>query len=316
MREKLNKIAVSFSIKDMENLSGIKAETIRVWESRYQILEPERTSTNIRTYDINALQKLLNVSTLVQSGHKISKLAKWSDESLRKMVLSHNALDDEKGGYVNELCVAMIGFNNVHFYQLLDQVITKFGFEDAFVKLLIPLMDRIGVLWQTKTILPAHEHFASNLVKQRLHSEIERARFEFKVTKKTQFILFLPMNEIHEIGLLYLNYLLIKNGFESIYLGQSIPISNVKAFEQNGKSKVYVTSATVSPRKESLPEYVKAFFEIVQLGKKDKLWITGRNSKGFDVDKVKGKCKVIDDFNSVLLRLSKIESPSEGKRIA
>ena len=82
----MDRVKTSFSIKNLEHLSGIKAHTIRIWEKRYNLFEPERTETNIRLYNLDSLQKLLNVSMLYKNGFKISKIARMEVNEIKDKV--------------------------------------------------------------------------------------------------------------------------------------------------------------------------------------------------------------------------------------
>ncbi len=211
-----------FQIRDLEEFSGVRAHTIRIWEKRYGILEPDRTSTNIRTYGIDELKAILNVAFLNQNGFKISKIAALSPVERDRLVREVALSKDGGGDALNSLKMAMLGFDEV----LFESVSAKFreanGFKALVEQVYVPLLERIGLLWQTNSICPAHEHFVSNMIRHKLIVASEALPLSAAV-RETIHVLYLPENEIHELGLLYVNYLLRAKGERTIYLGQSVP---------------------------------------------------------------------------------------------
>ena len=170
----LDNIKTRFTIKDLENLSGIKAHTIRIWEQRYKILEPHRTLTNIRYYDIKNLQKLLNVKLLYDNGFKISKIAGLSPSEISLLIKEHVSLDGKEGTALSAFKLAMIKFDQQLFEQTYNQLLGQKTVREIFLDFFVPLLNEVGLLWQINTITPAQEHFIANLIKQKLHSNIER----------------------------------------------------------------------------------------------------------------------------------------------
>ncbi len=222
----LTPFTMRYSINDLEKLTGIKAHTLRIWEKRYAIISPRRTDTNIRYYDNEDLKQLLNISTLNRHGFKISRIAKMSGEEIRDKVMEISASSADYDSQINKLVVAMIDLNEAGFEQTLGNSILKIGFEKTVTHVLYPLLEKIGILWQIGTINPAQEHFLTNLIRQKMIIAIDGQQQTTSEKAKT-FLLFLPENELHELGLLFYHYLIKKNGFKSIYLGQSVPFNDL-----------------------------------------------------------------------------------------
>jgi MerR family transcriptional regulator, light-induced transcriptional regulator len=216
----------NYSIRDLERLTGIKAHTIRIWEKRYGLIEPERTSTNIRAYCDAELKKLLNISILNRNGVKISKIARLSQEEIAENInsLVQNSTDTES--YLENLAIAMIDLDENKFERILTRAIIQIGFEDTVIKILNPFFIRIGIMWQTGSINPAQEHFVSNLVRQKMMVAIDSQTSSDSLHSKS-FVLFLPEGEMHELGLLFANYLIRKRGHRVIYLGQNVPLNDL-----------------------------------------------------------------------------------------
>jgi len=216
----------AFTIKDLENLSGIKAHTIRIWEQRYSFLNPNRTDTNIRFYSNEELKTLLNIALLNKYGFKISHIDQMTSEDLSQKILSLSHLQAQQERIVNDLIKHMIDLEFEQFESVVDEEIFKRGIEKTIIQIIFPFLERVGVLWVTNHINPAQEHLVTNIIRQKLILGIETATSIFSVSK--QCILFLPEGEHHEIGLLYLHYLLKSKGVKVIYLGANVPNKDIE----------------------------------------------------------------------------------------
>jgi hypothetical protein len=215
----------AFTIKDLENLTGIKAHTIRIWEQRYNFLKPQRTDTNIRYYSNNELKKILNISLLNRYGFKISHIGKMSDDDIHVKILGINNTEAQQERIINELIQKMIDLELVSFELIIDEHIRVKGIEKTIHKIIFPFMERIGVLWVTGHINPAQEHLVSNIIRQKLIVGTQ-AISNLIPTKKIA-LLFLPEGEFHELGLLFIQYLLKNRGIGVLYLGTNIPLEDV-----------------------------------------------------------------------------------------
>ena len=268
-----------FSIKDLENLSGIKAHTIRIWEKRYNILEPMRTETNIRFYDIFNLQKLLNITLLHNYGYKISTISKYPPEKIPVLVREIISEKSVKSHAINAFKMAMINFDQSLFINTYNNLLSEKSFREIFNEIFIPLLNEIGLLWQTDTIKPAHEHFISNLILQKLVINTEKVQILEPEKKDKVFVLFLPLNEIHELGLMYLNYEISLNGYKSIYLGANIPFEDLKDIAQIFNDLVFVSYMTVSPEKEDVEDYILRIKKEIIKETSSELWLLGKNTE-------------------------------------
>ncbi|WP_219222498.1 MerR family transcriptional regulator [Pedobacter antarcticus] len=216
-----------YSISDIEGLIGIKAHTIRAWESRYKLVPPKRTPTNIRYYDENDLKQLLNIVTLNDKGYKISRIAKMSKKQISDLVEQLQADYRNDSAQVLHLSEATLHYDEEAFAAILSGCIAEMGLVDTMDAVLFPFMKKVGMLWQTGAIDPSHEHFASNLIRDRIIVEIDQLTKPHKANPK-RFLLFLPEAEMHETGLLFARYLLKKCGMDTLYLGQEIPYTDLK----------------------------------------------------------------------------------------
>lgn len=272
-----NNIQTSFSIKDLENLSGIKAHTIRIWEKRYKLLAPKRSDTNIRTYDVDNLKRLLNVAYLNNSGIKISKIGNLTEEEIATEV-QNLIISNDYNEYAHSMFkLSMMNFDKVLFDNTYQKLMQENTFRDIFLNIFVKLLDEIGLLWQTNTILPSHEHFISNLIRHKVLINTEKIQNFEKSSSKT-FILFLPLNEIHELGLLFINFELTLKGYNSIFLGQSVPIDDLTIILDTFESTEFVSSFTVEPKLEHMSKYLSEFDSKILSSRSEKLHILGRNT--------------------------------------
>jgi len=216
----------AFTIKDLENLSGIKAHTIRIWEQRYTFLKPQRTDTNIRFYSNEELKIVLNIALLNKYGYKISHIDKMKPEELREKIVSLSQAEAQQERMINELIQFMIDLDMDKFESLLDNFIMAKGVDKAIMQVIFPFLEKIGILWITNHVNPAQEHLVTNIIRQKLIVGIEGA-FTHYVMNKT-ILLFLPEGEHHELGLLYIYYLLKNKGVRILYLGANVPINDVE----------------------------------------------------------------------------------------
>lgn len=291
----MNNIKSVFSIKDLENLSGIKAHTIRIWEKRYDILQPMRTDTNIRLYDLVSLQKLLNITLLHDYGYKISKIATYPQEKIPSLVREIISSKTAKSHAISEFKMAMMNFDQELFFNTYNWLIAEKSFKEIFHQVFIPLMNELGLLWQSDTITPAHEHFISYLIKQKLLINTEKLQILKQTKLDKVFVLSLPMNEIHELGLMYLNYEILLNGYKTIYLGESMPIENLKDLKKHFDSIVFVSYLTVQPEKDILDSYIQKMSDEL-LDDTTELWYIGRMVEFIKKEKVSERVNV---FNSI-----------------
>jgi DNA-binding transcriptional MerR regulator len=279
-----------YSIKELEQLSGIKAHTIRIWEKRYKIIAPSRTSTNIRFYSDDDLKKIINVSMLNNSGIKISHIADMTLEEMNRRVLEIAEIKNEATVHIDQLVLAMIDMEEEQFEKILNRLILRYGFERTVTEVIYPFLDKIGILWQTQNISPAHEHFISALIRQKIIVAIDSLPVPAKTAKR--ILLFLPEGELHELGLLFYHYLTRKNGLRSYYLGQNVPYSDLVAVFEVRQPQVLLTSIT-SP----LPEPIELYFSKLSKSFPDAQILVG----GLQVSKYKGlKVNNIQTFSTAL----------------
>ena len=157
---------VKYSIKDLEKYSGIKAHTIRIWEQRYQLLVPKRTSTNIRYYDEEQLKYLLNVTLLLDNGFKISQVCKFSQEfqeQLKKVISKDKNLkrDQQVNSAINEFVISMLDLDERRFEKILSSALLQRTFEDILKDVIYPFLKRIGVMWRTGEVSQRHKNILS-----------------------------------------------------------------------------------------------------------------------------------------------------------
>lgn len=299
----MNNVKNVFSIKDLENISGIKAHTIRIWEKRYNVLEPMRSDTNIRYYNLVNLQKLLNITLLHDHGYKISRIAKFTEQQIPEAVRDIISQKSVKSHAISSFKMAMLNFDQSLFFKTYDTLLSEKSFREVFYEVFIPLMNEIGLLWQSDTITPAHEHFISYLIKQKLLINTEKLQILQPTNDEKVFVLYLPSNEIHELGLMYLNYEVLHHGYRSIYLGESIPLDNLKDLKKYFNKVTFVSYLTVEPNKDEINPYIKAINNEVLNDDNTELWLLGRMVDFIEPQNISDKTRIFRSISDLVVYL-------------
>ena len=250
-----------FNIRDLENLSGIKAHTIRIWEKRYHFLKPGRSNTNIRHYGSDELKTLLNVALLNKNGYRISSIAEMSPETITATILSLPSSDAQNERMINDLLNTMVDLNARAFEEVIDAYIAKKGIEHTISGLLFPFLQKIGILWLTDHIRIAQEHMVSNIIRQKIIRGIEDANVQ--PANSAPVVLFLPAGEHHEIGLLYVYYLLKMRGLNIIYLGADVPISELEYVCKIKQPRCLYTHLISLPSRFNFEKYLTSLTDII-----------------------------------------------------
>ena len=252
-----------YKIKDLETLTGIKAHTIRMWEKRYDLLSPERTETQIRTYTDADLVKLLNISILYDNGWKISKIADCSEQEIKRKVEAIYTENQSFSAVVSLLIQSMIELDCDTFERVLSNAIQKEGLEIVFRNYLVSFLNRIGVLWIVGTITPVQEHFVSNIIRQKLIVETDKLPLVDK--RRIDALLFTPEDEFHEISLLFYNYILKKRNYKTMYLGANLPIKALKKTLFTIHPKNIVVSIIANLSEKRYNEYLNELMTEVEI---------------------------------------------------
>jgi DNA-binding transcriptional MerR regulator len=299
----MNNIKSQFSIKDLENLTGIKAHTIRIWEKRYNLLEPKRTDTNIRYYDLPDFQKLLNVSYLNSNGYKISKISTIGEDKIQELVREIASKNDVDTHAINTLKLAMLNFDQTLFYNTYESLLKEKSFRSIFYDVFIPMLSSMGMLWQTDTITPAHEHFITTLIRQKIIASTERIQSKQVNSSKQTFVLYLPDNEIHELGLMFINHEIVSNGYHSIFLGSSVPLESLTDLQNYYEDIIFVSYFTVKPEKEHIHKYMSTFNSVLLEPSNSKFWVLGQMLSHLDLDDLPEGVKPFTSIKALLDKL-------------
>lgn len=299
----MNNVKNIFSIKDLENISGIKAHTIRIWEKRYNVLAPMRSDTNIRYYDLPSLQKLLNITLLHDHGYKISRIAKIADEKIPDMVREIITEKSVKNHAISSFKIAMMNFDQTLFFNTYNELLAKKSFREIFYEVIIPLMNEIGLLWQTDTITPAHEHFITYLIKQKLLINTEKLQVLEPTKTDKVFVLYLPSNEIHELGIMYLNYEVLFHGYKTIYLGESIPLESLIDVKKYFDTIVFISYLTVEPNKDEINAYITKMNAEVVSDNNTQLWLLGRMVQFIDPKLIQPNTTLFNSIDGLVAHL-------------
>lgn len=291
-----------YSIKDLEHLSGIKAHTIRIWEQRYDLFSPQRTATNIRFYSDEDLKLILNIASLKDHGYKISKIVAMPQDLLTEEVQKIGIEKRSHQDQISALTMAMIDLDEDAFSDILDECSNKLGFEEAMMEIIYPFMRKIGILWLTNSINPAQEHFISHLVRQKLIVATDRAVVN---ENGPLFLLFLPEGELHELGLLFANFLLRSKGARTIFFGQTVPLDALEEVYHKLNPQYMITSLTTAPEARVVQNFIK------KLGSKFQncqVYVTGSRVVGQDLE-LPTNVGVLNQFGDLINLTESISNP-------
>jgi len=267
------------------------------------LLEPERTDTNIRRYSLDSLRKLLNVTLLYNHGFKISKIASIDASEIPKLVRSIALKANSEQVSINAFKLAMINFDYELFDTNYEEILQHHNFEYLFMNIFMPLMKELGILWQTGAISPSHEHFITNLVKQKIHLQTEYLqKNKFEPNNHPIFVLFLPENEIHELGILYLNYLILSKGYRTIFLGQSLQTSSLQTLYSYETKYYFVSYITVEPSKDEIMPYLQNFYDKILDKQDSKLILFGPQQIAIDKETLPEKIEMFRSVESFVFK--------------
>ncbi len=250
---------ITYSVAQVEALTGIKAHTLRIWERRYDFLDPKRTPTNIRFYSDEQLKQLLNFGILVRNGYRISKLNKMTEDQVYEEVTkvladpASESSDEMKG-----LTLSMLEMNEEDFDNIFERQVIRKGFLRAITESIYPFLQYVGVLWTTNKAMIAQEHYISNLIRQKLIAAIERLSIPQKGAPS--LVLFLLEGEEHEIGLLLASFMAKEMGWKVYYLGQGVPIVNIKKVIEIAEPNLMMTMF-VTPKVNKVNKFIGSILE-------------------------------------------------------
>ena len=250
----------NYSIKDLENFTGIKAHTLRMWEKRYNVVEPKRTCTNIRYYDDEDLKKLLNISILNKNGFKISFLVNLDKQEIKEKVIGLTQTNQFGGNLIENLVMAMLDFNKEKIEKLFNTSVVNIGFENTILNIMYPFIERIRILWQTGSINLSHQHFVSSLIRQKLLVAIDALEQKHN-DNQGNFLLFLPENEYYELSLLFYYYVIKKNGHKVIYLGENVSIDCLDEVSTKKKIDHFLISLSTTIPKAKIKKEIDELAE-------------------------------------------------------
>lgn len=279
-----------YSIKDLEHLSGIKAHTLRIWEQRYGILNPCRTETNIRFYGDEELKLVLNIALLQnKGGFKISSIVKMSKDEIFAHILAFSNTSLSFPEQIQALTLAMLDLDESKFQQLTQNIVNKHGFESYMLNIIHPFMRRLGTLWLSGSVGPAQEHFISHLIRQKVIAAIDAQDLNLKPHSK-KFLLYLPEGELHEIGILFANFILRARKHSVVYLGQSLPYEELLlAYEIHQPDYVF-SVFTSEPNTDLINDYLSKMSKDLP---KSKIYLTGYQA-------LQPTCTVPDNINLLM----------------
>jgi len=254
---------MSYNIDQFSKITGINKLLLRTWENRYSFLAPKRTKTKIRVYSDELLIQGLNTKLLLENGYKISQISQKNHKEIEKLIFDikkNISVDSCDEYFINQFIKSAIQYNSNLFNDTFDECLSNFQIIDFYKKIMLPTFSKVGLFWLSNKMNPAQEHFLSEMFKQKIYSQIDCVN---QKTKNNKWLLFLPPNEYHELGLLFSRFLLLYHGHDVIYLGSNVPYSSL------------------SQVSESLPIKNILFFSVSNFSKKNIVQTTSFLNKEF-----------------------------------
>ncbi len=291
-----------FSIKDIETITGIKSHTLRIWEQRYGFFETKRSESNIRYYNDDDLRFFLNISILNDQGHKISNIAKMSKDDIAKMVEQTTAQFGDYESNIQQIVKATLALDEKAFKKQWQLAVKTLGFEQTIIKIIYPFLGKVGIMWQTGSICPAQEHFASNLIKQGLIVAIDGLKVSTTKSSK-KCLMFLPEREYHEIALLFTYYLIKSRGHQVLYLGQNLSVKYVKEIHKTYHPDFIFSIVTSGYTKEEVLGLLDSFHEYFP---DNKVLLTGNAIRTYNIKHQKN-IKALAEVSDLLAFMSDLE---------
>lgn len=289
-----------FSISQLAGFSGIKPHTIRIWEQRYDALQPNRSDGNTRYYDSSQLRRLLNIVSLMETGYKISELCAMPDKKLFKLInelLQAEVSKNEVTEYfISQLIAAGMSYDEPHFEKIFSHSLLRYGIKDNYIKIMYPMLMRIGLMWAGDIIPPAQEHFISNIIRQKLFTAIDA--LPPPVSSAGSWLLFLPENESHDIGLLVASYIIRLSGKKVIYLGNDVPFESlISAVADTSPQNLLLFLVH-----HELPEKTEAYLtKLNNTFSNRKIYVAGHSAiSGMKTDKKINLLQSVDDLEQIL----------------
>jgi DNA-binding transcriptional MerR regulator len=287
-----------YTLNELEKLTGIKADTIRIWEQRYRVTTAHRTETNRRWYTDDDLRRLINISILNRNGFKISELALLPahllEEKTAELVKSSTGPDI----IADSLIIAMTRMDEDAVNEILLRSVIKRGFEDTFSTVVFPFLNKVGVMWHTGSVNIGTEHFITNIFRQKLIVGFENLRPP-KISGSKKILMFLPENEFHELGLLYFAYIVRSLGHQVLYLGQSTPLNAAIEASEEWSPDLIITGALSKISVEDPDDFIMRLNTLFS-GKK--LLVSGLLAAAAAKSKISGvfPCRAKSDLEMLL----------------
>jgi len=248
----------SHPIKVVSRLTGLSAYVIRIWEQRYGAVKPDRTGTNRRLYSDQQVERLKLLREVTQAGHNIGLIAQWPTERLRKqaaesasgaMLTNRTATSAiPSGASISEECVAaMKSLDAKAFDDALKRGAMALGTMGLLQRVVAPLTQQIGELWIEGSITVAHEHLATAVLRTFL---LNAARPFGEAKHSPRLVVATPAGQLHELGALLVGALATHLDWQIIYLGASLPATEIAGAVRQSGARV-VALSLVYPEDDS-----------------------------------------------------------------
>jgi DNA-binding transcriptional MerR regulator/methylmalonyl-CoA mutase cobalamin-binding subunit len=298
-----------YPIKVVSRMTGLSPHVIRVWERRYDVVSPERTSGNRRLYNEQNIQKLRLLKKLVDFGYNISQIADFSAIQLKKMIEEHRieAPVVERSqppsrvsidSLVDDFFLAIRSLDAAVMDKILRSASISFSQPQILEGLIIPVLERIGEEWQKGNFRIYHEHLVTTVIRSYLSDQLSSIH---PSPNAPRMIVTTPTGQNHEIGALMVALTAAISGWNAIYLGSNLPSEEIAAVAHQKNCTAILLSIVYPPNDPILEK------ELLRLGdlipENCQLIMGGRAASSYKkvVNKVKARFFTnLSDLRSVL----------------
>ncbi len=208
----------SFSIKELERFSGVKAHTIRIWEQRYGIFMPDRTEGNTRMYSLDDVRLLLTIAQLARRGMRISCIARMGPDEMQNKLRLAASEQDRLQMAIAHLIIYKFSGDIERFEEVLDSCVLFWNIETTISLVILPFLEKTELLSYTDKSSEAH--FVVTAIRKKIILGIETVKPASFLQRSG--LLFLPEGEHYDLMLLITAFVLKREGLRILYLGTNI----------------------------------------------------------------------------------------------
>ena len=296
--------------------TGLSPHVLRAWERRYAVVQPTRSPSGRRLYRDEDVIRLKLLSQVTRLGHPIGSVAALTDTALKNLAkqastpatgertrLSRGRIDRERVAIVRDCIEAIRGFDADALNRLLKRTVLDSGYTALIRRVIAPLTQRLGQLWDEGTIQTAHEHFASGVIRAFL---LDPARQYSGTVPTTTIVAATLQGQLHELGAVMAAALAAERGWRVVYLGPSLPSLEIASVAIKSEARA-VALSVVYP--EADPHIEHELLELrSHLPGKTPILIGGGAAESYRTAIEEAHAQLLDNFGAFQVALAKIRA--------